>query len=153
MSEPPRPGTLDEMRRVIARQAKLFAIKLYRDKTGAGLAEAQDAVERIQAGRAPAPRPPAPPVGAAARAVGEALRAGNEIEAIKLYRAATGVGLKEAKDAIDAIVAEKRAGPRPSAVSARTVARRRVNPILVLLALAALFGTIFGFVILLLSAR
>lgn len=33
----------------------------------------------------------------------EALNAGNTIEAIKRYRARTGVGLKEAKDAVEAI--------------------------------------------------
>jgi ribosomal protein L7/L12 len=32
-----------------------------------------------------------------------AIRAGNKIDAIKLYRANYGVGLKEAKDAVDAI--------------------------------------------------
>ena len=32
----------------------------------------------------------------------EALKRGNKIEAIKLLRAQTGVGLKEAKDAVDA---------------------------------------------------
>jgi ribosomal protein L7/L12 len=31
------------------------------------------------------------------------LRQGNKIEAIKVYRQATGLGLKEAKDAIDAL--------------------------------------------------
>jgi hypothetical protein len=35
----------------------------------------------------------------------DALKAGNKIEAIKLYRERTGVGLKEAKDVIDAIQA------------------------------------------------
>lgn len=34
-----------------------------------------------------------------------ALRAGNKIEAIKLLRAKTGLGLKEAKDAVDAVEA------------------------------------------------
>jgi hypothetical protein len=34
-------------------------------------------------------------------AAAEALRAGNKIQAIKIYREATGVGLKEAKDAVD----------------------------------------------------
>ncbi len=33
------------------------------------------------------------------------LRAGNKIEAIKRYRARTGVGLKEAKDAVEALAA------------------------------------------------
>ena len=35
------------------------------------------------------------------QAVKNAVDAGHKIEAIKLYRAETGVGLKEAKDAID----------------------------------------------------
>ena len=156
MSEPPRAGTLDQIRRRLAEQAKMFAVKLSREETGAGFAEAKDAIERIRGGRAPAPPPPAPapPIGTEARAVGEALHAGNEIEAIRLYRAATGVGLKEAKDAIDAILAEKRAGPRPAAAETRVVARSRtkLSPILVLLVLAALFGTIFGLVLLLFSS-
>jgi ribosomal protein L7/L12 len=156
MSEPPRAGTLDQVRRRLAEQAKMFAVKLYRDKTGAGFAEAKDAIERIRTGRAPAPPPPAPlpPIGTEARAVGEALRAGNDIEAIRLYRAATGVGLKEAKDAIDAILAEKRAGARPAAAAKRVVERRRIklSPVLVLLVLAALFGTIFGLVLFLFSS-
>lgn len=33
------------------------------------------------------------------------LKRGNKIAAIKLYRTATGVGLKEAKDAVDAVEA------------------------------------------------
>ena len=33
----------------------------------------------------------------------ELLRSGNKLEAIKLYREITGVGLKEAKDAVDAM--------------------------------------------------
>ena len=38
----------------------------------------------------------------------DAVRRGNKIEAIKNYRAATGVGLKEAKDAVEEI--QRRAG-------------------------------------------
>jgi ribosomal protein L7/L12 len=114
MSEPPGEGTLDAIRRLIAGQTKLLAIKLHRQSTGAGPAEAKAAVDRIRAGRAlPTAEAKAlalPPVGAEARAIGEALRAGNKIEAIRLYRAATGLGLKEAKDAIDIIMAEKQAG-------------------------------------------
>lgn len=37
------------------------------------------------------------------RAIREALLSGNKIQAIKLYRSVYGVGLKEAKDAIDAM--------------------------------------------------
>ena len=36
--------------------------------------------------------------------IGNALAAGNKIEAIKLYREATGKGLKESKDFVDALV-------------------------------------------------
>ena len=148
MSEPSRPGMLDEIRRVIAGQTKLHAIKLYCDSTGARLAEAREAVERIEAGQPPALLPPRgaglPPVGAEARAVGEALRAGNALEAVKLYRAATGAGLEEAKRAIDAIMAEKRSCPRPADRRGRVIERRRWSPVLVLLAIAAGFGTAFG---------
>jgi hypothetical protein len=42
------------------------------------------------------------------RAVVEAMRRGNKIQAIKLYRVATGDGLKEAKDFIEEV--ERRAG-------------------------------------------
>lgn len=45
--------------------------------------------------------PPLPPE-AAAR-IGEALAKGNKIEAIKLLREASGLGLKEAKDAVEAM--------------------------------------------------
>lgn len=38
------------------------------------------------------------------RAISEALAKGNKIEAIKIYREASGKGLKEAKDFIDALV-------------------------------------------------
>jgi len=52
------------------------------------------------------PPPPLPPQ------VQQALQRGNQIEAIKLLRAATGLGLKEAKQLIDAHVAEGKTGSR-----------------------------------------
>ena len=155
MTAPSGDGPLDRIRRVLAGQAKMLAIKRYRDSTGSGWAEAAEAVERIRAGRAPAAGAPAPrpPVGPGARAIGDALAAGNKIEAIRLYRAATGVGLKEAAHAIDAILAEKRSGARYRAAAAnppsRIVERRRLGPGLMLLLLAALSGTAFGLVFLL----
>ena len=36
----------------------------------------------------------------------EALKRGNKIEAIKLTRASTGMGLKDAKDAVEAVIAD-----------------------------------------------
>lgn len=48
-----------------------------------------------------------------------ALRRGNKIEAIKLTRAATGLGLKEAKDCVDAwAAAHPDQIPRPTGTSA-----------------------------------
>jgi hypothetical protein len=38
-------------------------------------------------------------------AISDALRAGNKIQAIKLHRKATGLGLKESKDEVEAIEA------------------------------------------------
>jgi len=150
MSERPGPDTIAEVRRLLAEQAKIRAIKLYREATGANLVTAKAAVESIGAEEPPPARPPLPRTGAEARAISEALRAGKGIEAIRLYRAATGTGLAEAKLAIDNLVAEGRAGPWP-AWQTWVIERRRFSPILVLLALAGLFGTIFGSVILLLG--
>ena len=48
---------------------------------------------------------PAPLTDAQLNAISDALRAGEKIRAIKLHREATGLGLKEAKDEIEAIEA------------------------------------------------
>lgn len=45
------------------------------------------------------------PTDAQMNAIADALRAGNKIEAIRLHRAATGLGLKKSKDEIEAIEA------------------------------------------------
>jgi ribosomal protein L7/L12 len=146
MTEQPGTGTLREVRWRIAGQTRLLAIKLYRERTGAGLAEAKAAVEQIQAGRTPDKLGVSPPVRAEMRAIGEALRAGNKIEAIRLYRAATGLGLKDSKDAIDAIEAEKAAGPRRllEGPAAPVIERRRVSPVFVLVGLGVLIGVVYG---------
>ena len=86
---------------------KIEAIKLYRQQTGVGLKEAKDAVDAMSAGRAV----PAASLGDLYRlGVEDLVRQGRKIEAIKQYRERTGVGLKEAKEAIDSIAAG-RAGP------------------------------------------
>lgn len=79
------------------------AIKLYREKTGAGLKEAKEAVELLQAGQSP------PPVSASAHAADRSAvihqyQVKGKIAAIKLYRDQTpGCGLKEAKEAVEEI--------------------------------------------------
>lgn len=42
------------------------------------------------------------------QAIGTALASGNKIEAIKLLREATGLGLRESKDAIEAIGGQRK---------------------------------------------
>jgi ribosomal protein L7/L12 len=78
---------------------KIEAIKLYRDMTGAGLKEAKDAVEALERdGSLPTPQKQS---SGADVDVLDLLRAGQKIRAIKLYRDKTGVGLAEAKNAVE----------------------------------------------------
>jgi ribosomal protein L7/L12 len=105
---PTSPLDVDaEIRRLVAENKKIHAIKLYRDTHGGSLQEAKEYVESLESQSAPPP---------ATRAVMEAeilalLRDGNKIEAIKRLREATGLGLKEAKDAIDTIEAANAGSP------------------------------------------
>jgi polar amino acid transport system substrate-binding protein len=81
------------------------AIKLMRADTGMGLKETKDALEAYMRGEAPAAgfAPKALPAGAPLPAqVQEALDQGNKIEAVRRLRGLTGMGLKEAKDAVEA---------------------------------------------------
>ncbi|MDR3402643.1 MAG: hypothetical protein P4L99_09105 [Chthoniobacter sp.] len=99
----------DEVKRALLAGDKIGAIKLYREQTHVGLAEAKSAVEQMQTQLrgfasaeislpkvAPAPAPQT-------AAITEALFAGNKILAIKLYREQTNVGLAEAKHAVEEI--------------------------------------------------
>ena len=88
----------------LIRQGRMIeAIKLVREQTGCGLVEAKAAVDKLQrevvagSGRL---------AGEEMDKIRELLRAGRKIEAIKLHRQQTGAGLKEAKDAVDAIESE-----------------------------------------------
>ena len=122
MTERPLQQLLDEIKGHIAAGRRIEAIKVYRDATGAGLAEAKEAVELIEAGK-----PPKADSGAAIGdvrallAVADLVAGGNKIEAIKRYREATGLGLKEAKDAVDALERQV----NPDAVLARDAAMGR----------------------------
>ena len=97
----PLPELPANVRAALARGDKIEAIKLLRQATGLGLAEAKHALDAHAQGLQPQFQP-AP--GVMPAAVTEALRRGQKIEAIRLYREHAGVGLKEAKDAVDAMV-------------------------------------------------
>jgi ribosomal protein L7/L12 len=120
---PPPVARLDdeELRARVAaelrQKGKIQAIKLLREQRPMGLKEAKDAVERLEAGtgftvidfdESDAARHPG--TGLESRLSPEALarvrdlkRGGKVIQAIKLTREQTGLGLKEAKDLVDGL--------------------------------------------------
>ncbi|MBK7824228.1 MAG: ribosomal protein L7/L12 [Nannocystis sp.] len=102
----PTTSLQPELDRLIAADQKIMAIKHYRTITGVGLKEAKDFVEarsrdltalaeaqdRAAAGLQPE--------------LDRLIAANQKIMAIKHYRMVTNVGLKEAKDAVEARMAE-----------------------------------------------
>jgi ribosomal protein L7/L12 len=90
-----------EIRALLGEGQKIQAIKLYRERTGVGLKQANEAVEAIERGE-PLPIPEMVDE-SFERELIALLDQGQKIEAIKLYRERTGVGLKGAKDAVEAI--------------------------------------------------
>jgi ribosomal protein L7/L12 len=134
MAEASLQELLDGIRAHLAAGRKIEAIKLYREATGAGLAEAKQAVELIEAGKPPAPGADASPgEDQALQGVSDLVRQGRKIEAIKRYREATGLGLKESKDAVDALERQI----NPAAVLAREAGMRRTLRLLLALAIVA----------------
>ncbi len=88
---------------------KIEAIKQVRVQTNLGLKEAKDYVEMIERGENPSQLMSANRAAPQAQALPDDLlreaqaiaRQGNKIQAIKLVRQATNLGLKEAKDMVD----------------------------------------------------
>jgi len=109
MAQNPLPA---QVQQALERGHLIEAIKLLREASGLGLAEAKHAIE-AHANRVPEPggggiqAPPSMPIEAVA-----ALQRGNKIEAIRLYRAHNRVDLKQAKEAVDAFEASS---PTPAA--------------------------------------
>ncbi len=100
---PPNAGQLESL--VLAGQ-QIEAIKLYREQTGCSLREAKDAVEAFERGETASltfVSPPPPDAQSIIAQIEAWVQRGNKINAIKAYREYTGVGLKMAKDVIDAI--------------------------------------------------
>lgn len=90
-----------ELLGLIREGKKIEAVKLYRERHPVGLKEAKDAVEALAAGRTPAAA--ATPDDGDNDDVLELVRGGKKIQAIKIYRERYGVGLKDAKDAVEAL--------------------------------------------------
>jgi len=96
-----------ELRELLTSGNKIEAIKLYREETGCGLAEAKDAVEALAAGsqvsdrsaRASVPVDDSELIDEVKELIGQ----GNPLLAVKLVRERTGRGLKESKELVDQI--------------------------------------------------
>jgi ribosomal protein L7/L12 len=84
---------------------KIQAIKLYREQRGVGLKEAKDYVESLLERKVDLilKHLGIDPNQGVDEKIMELMRAGQKIEAIKLYRKQTGVGLKEAKDYVESL--------------------------------------------------
>ncbi len=131
----------DEILRLVRAGKKVEAIKLFREITRVGLTEAQQAITLLEeragmSGAGSSGGSPAHSIGAlaaAAKAIDPkqvqraeeaamaALRENNVIEAIKRYRQHTRLGLKEAKDAVDALSVVHRSGGRINAKLAKSL--------------------------------
>src|SRR5579863_1103862 len=124
----------DEILRLLQAGRKIEAIKLYRTQTGAGLKEAKDAVDRMEADQIygstsyqsmtsqsitsteEVQSPFQSDLDSSSPSSGwndelrSLIRSGRKISAIKLYREKMNVGLKEAKDVIDGLQEEMMRG-------------------------------------------
>jgi ribosomal protein L7/L12 len=101
-----------QVRDLAASGDKIGAIKAYREATGADLVTSKHAIDGLVAGGAPPFSAPSPvnqpgypeitPLGRMlSPEVMRLVESGNKIQAIKLHREQTRVGLKEAKDAVE----------------------------------------------------
>ena len=101
-----QPQHAQKIHELIDASQILMAIQVYRDATGVSLAEAKQAVEQMA--RMEAARPPSdsrdfdnPVLESKIRSM---LAQGKKIEAVKIYREEYGIGLKEAKDAVEILI-------------------------------------------------
>jgi hypothetical protein len=116
----------DDTLTLVAQGDYLGAARLLQSRRGVTLDEAAAEIDRLRDDITPLdPGSAADPI---TPEIAAAIRAGRKIEAIKLYRRAHGVGLKVAKDAVDAYEADATAKKRStrSAGSARPSLLRRL---------------------------
>lgn len=88
-----------DLRELVKQGRTIEAIRRYRERHGANLIAARAAIEQI---RWDLTQKVGPKLSAFEAEIDQLLRAGQKIMAIKRYREQTGVGLKEAKDAVEA---------------------------------------------------
>ncbi len=93
------------VRQALADGRKIEAIKIYREATGVGLAEAKHAVEAIEHGESTSPASAPADLD---KELLRLLRDGQKIEAVKRHRERTNSGLKESKDYVESLAARHR---------------------------------------------
>ena len=91
------------------------AITRLRIATGLGLKEAKEAIDSHLAGEPARARPSIAAMASLPFAVSAALRKGDKLEAIRVMREKGGLGLKEAKEAVEAFAREQGAADRDRA--------------------------------------
>jgi ribosomal protein L7/L12 len=151
-----RPDQVQNLHDLIHARQILQAIKLYREATGVSLAEAKQAIEKMARNEFTKPpdgvRDMDNPI--LTSRIKSLLVRNRKIDAVKIYREEYGVGLKEAKDAVDRIQATlKQDGssmsvPYESAISNDPFAnddgnRRRVLVMAALVAVAVCGAGVF----------
>jgi ribosomal protein L7/L12 len=106
VAAPTHADLKNEVRALVAGGQIIQAVKLVRERTSLGLKEAKDMVDHVEDGaRSSAPAISSMTFGNTHINVDDEARrlvaAGSKIEAIKLVRERTGLGLKEAKDYVE----------------------------------------------------
>ncbi|SDM18075.1 Ribosomal protein L7/L12 [Microbacterium azadirachtae] len=110
------PAVTARIDALVAAEQRISAIKVLREASGLSLREAKDRIDTWTPSAPavrPAVTPPYPQAGSASDAlarlspevraeIGRLVAADQKISAIKLLREATGLGLKDSKDAVDA---------------------------------------------------
>jgi ribosomal protein L7/L12 len=97
--------TISQTIREQIRQGEIIgAIKSLREETGMSLQDAKNAVDALASGKEWPLQPSARENTPLSSAVLDQLLAGQKIEAIKLLRNETGIGLKDAKDAVERVI-------------------------------------------------
>jgi ribosomal protein L7/L12 len=97
------PEHLSAVRQLLRDGQRMQAIQVFRQATGASLAQAVDAIDLLEKSRGQIDVSTQGAVDLSR--VQQLLREGRKIHAIAAYRDQTGVGLKEAKEAVEAIAA------------------------------------------------
>lgn len=151
-----RPDQVQNLHDLIHARQILQAIKLYREATGVSLAEAKQAIEEMARNEFTKPpddvRDMDNPI--LTSRIKSLLARKRKIDAVKIYREEYGVGLKEAKDAVEQIEASMRSENRSgnmayeSAISQDPFAnddsnRRRVLVMAALVAVAVCGAGVF----------